>query len=447
MLILLIVLIAVAVVVITAGGVLVSTRRRDRPKAPPARAPQPTRPPSARPEAPPRPVTPGAAAPPVATPETTIEVVDEPAVTDEPVGLIAVEEPPVQIEPEELVPPRFRDRLGRARSLFGGYMTSVRSRTKIDEATWEELEEALILADVGAGVATTILDDLRGRVKSEGIQSADQLVEALKAELITLLQGERDLHFVGRSAGAQQASAHSAGDGPAGDGTNGDATNGDGTNGDATNGDAKATTVWLFVGVNGVGKTTTIGKLGLRQVAAGHKVVMAAGDTFRAAAADQLEMWAQRVGATVIRGNEGGDPGAVVFDAVQHAAARGADLVLADTAGRLHTKTNLMEELKKVRRVAERPPGVVTEVLLVIDATTGQNGLIQARQFAEAVGVTGVVLTKLDGTAKGGIVVAIRSELGIPIKLVGLGEGAGDLVDFDAEEFVDALFSADGAAA
>jgi fused signal recognition particle receptor len=158
-------------------------------------------------------------------------------------------------------------------------------------------------------------------------------------------------------------------------------------------------------------------------------------------------MWSERVGATVIRGNEGGDPGAVVFDAVQHAAARDADLVLADTAGRLHTKTNLMEELKKVRRVAERPPGAVTEVLLVIDATTGQNGLIQARQFAEAVGVTGVVLTKLDGTAKGGIVVAIRSELGIPIKLVGLGEGAADLVDFDPEEFVEALFAGDPAAA
>ncbi|MBV9660524.1 MAG: signal recognition particle-docking protein FtsY, partial [Acidimicrobiales bacterium] len=202
-------------------------------------------------------------------------------------------------------------------------------------------------------------------------------------------------------------------------------------------------TVWLFVGVNGVGKTTTIGKLGMRHVGAGHKVVMAAGDTFRAAAADQLELWAGRVGATVIRGKEGGDPGAVVFDAVQHAAARGADLVLADTAGRLHTKTNLMEELKKVRRVAERPPGVVTEVLLVIDATTGQNGLIQARQFADAVGVTGVVLTKLDGTAKGGIVIAIRSELDIPIKLVGLGEGPADLVDFDPAEFVEALISTD----
>jgi fused signal recognition particle receptor len=170
---------------------------------------------------------------------------------------------------------------------------------------------------------------------------------------------------------------------------------------------------------------------------------MAAGDTFRAAAADQLALWAERTGTEVIRGNEGGDPGAVIFDAIQHAAARHVDLVLADTAGRLHTKVNLMEELKKVRRVAERPPGHVSEVLLVIDATTGQNGLIQAKQFAGAVGVTGVVLTKLDGTAKGGIAVAIQSDLGIPIKLVGVGETVDDLIDFDPVEFVDALVAPD----
>jgi fused signal recognition particle receptor len=349
------------------------------------------------------------------------EVVDEPRVTDGPVGVVVEEPPPTEAPPADApevlaAPPRFRDRLGRARSLFGGYLTSIRAKERIDEATWEELEEALILADVGAPVAAQMLDDLRLRVKNEGIQNADQLVEALKLELIGLLQGDQQLHHAATTA----TTATTAGE-PA----------------------DKTTTVWLFVGVNGVGKTTTIGKLGLRQAAAGHKVVMAAGDTFRAAAADQLEMWAGRVGATIIRGSEGGDPGAVVFDAVQHAAARGADLVLADTAGRLHTKTNLMEELKKVRRVAERPPGQVTEVLLVIDATTGQNGLVQARQFAEAVGVTGVVLTKLDGTAKGGIVVAIRSELNIPIKLVGLGEGAEDLVDFDAEEFVNALFDSE----
>jgi fused signal recognition particle receptor len=203
--------------------------------------------------------------------------------------------------------------------------------------------------------------------------------------------------------------------------------------------------VWLFVGVNGVGKTTTIGKVGAAQHGAGRSVVLAAGDTFRAAAAEQLGMWGERIGVEVVRGNEGGDPGAVIFDAVQHAAARGIELVLGDTAGRLHTKVNLMEELKKVRRVAERPPGHVSEVLLVLDATTGQNGLIQAKQFAGAVGVTGVVLTKLDGTAKGGIALAIQTELGIPIKLVGVGEGAADLIPFDAEEFVDALVGPDAA--
>jgi fused signal recognition particle receptor len=301
----------------------------------------------------------------------------------------------------EAAPPRFRDRIGRARSFLGGYLSAVRSRDRIDDAVWEELEEALVLADVGIGLTTRLLDDLRSRVKQEGISSPDGLVDALKRELVASLEGDRELHLA-----------------------------------------AGATNVWLFVGVNGVGKTTTIGKIGMRQSRRGHRVVMAAGDTFRAAAADQLELWAHRVGASVIRGNEGGDPGAVVFDAVQHAAARHADLVLADTAGRLHTKTNLMEELKKVRRVAERPPGQVTEVLLVIDATTGQNGLIQAQQFAAATGVTGVVLTKLDGTAKGGIVLAIQSELGIPIKLVGLGEGPEDLVEFDPAEFVDALMAA-----
>ncbi|MCB0978125.1 MAG: signal recognition particle-docking protein FtsY, partial [Acidimicrobiales bacterium] len=193
-------------------------------------------------------------------------------------------------------------------------------------------------------------------------------------------------------------------------------------------------------GVNGVGKTTTIGKLGKRQADEGRTVVMAAGDTFRAAAAEQLETWAGRAGADIVRGAEGADPSSIIFDAIQSASAKGADLVLADTAGRLHTKTNLMEELRKVRRVADKEPGHVTEVLLVLDATTGQNGLVQARQFTEAVEVTGVVLTKLDGSAKGGIVFAIHAELGIPVKLVGLGESVEDLVDFDPDEFVDALF-------
>jgi fused signal recognition particle receptor len=198
--------------------------------------------------------------------------------------------------------------------------------------------------------------------------------------------------------------------------------------------------VWLFVGVNGVGKTTTIGKVAKQQQADGRSVILAAGDTFRAAAAEQLQLWAERAGAPCVRGEEGGDPSSVIFDAVQRAGARDIDLVLADTAGRLHTKVNLMEELRKVRRVAGREPGQVSEVLLVIDATTGQNGLAQARQFTEAVEVTGVVLTKLDGSAKGGIVLAIQKDLGIPVKLVGLGEGEDDLVPFDADEFVDALF-------
>jgi fused signal recognition particle receptor len=201
--------------------------------------------------------------------------------------------------------------------------------------------------------------------------------------------------------------------------------------------------VWLFVGVNGVGKTTTIGKVGAQQAALGRSVLMAAGDTFRAAAVEQLGTWAERSGAELVRGNEGGDPSAVIFDAIESATARHIDLVLGDTAGRLHTKTNLMEELRKVRRVAAKGAGQVTEVLLVVDATTGQNGLAQAREFGDATEVTGVVLTKLDGSAKGGIVFAIETELGLPIKLVGLGESIGDLVAFDPDEFIDALVRED----
>jgi fused signal recognition particle receptor len=201
-----------------------------------------------------------------------------------------------------------------------------------------------------------------------------------------------------------------------------------------------APNVWLVVGVNGAGKTTTIGKLAAQQSKLGRTVLMAAGDTFRAAAADQLETWAQRSGAEIVRGSEGGDPSSVVFDGVARATAKKIDLVLADTAGRLQNNTNLMEELTKVRRVADKGSGKVTEVLLVIDATTGQNGLSQAKQFAQATAVTGVVLTKLDGSARGGIVFAIETELQIPIKLVGLGEKIDDLVEFDPAEFVVALF-------
>ena len=295
--------------------------------------------------------------------------------------------------------PTFRDRLSRARSTFSGYMGSILSRSAIDAETWDELEEALIRADVGIGPATELLDAVRATVKERGLTTSVELIEAVKDEMKARLAGPVDLAMSPESP-----------------------------------------TIWLFVGVNGVGKTTSIGKVGKRLTDEGHKVVMAAGDTFRAAAAEQLGTWADRCGADLVRGAEGGDPSSIIFDAVASAGAKGADVVLADTAGRLHTKTNLMEELSKVRRVADKGAGSVAEVLLVLDATTGQNGLQQARQFTEATEVTGVVLTKLDGSAKGGIVFAIRSELGIPVKLVGLGESADDLVDFDAVQFVDALF-------
>jgi fused signal recognition particle receptor len=291
--------------------------------------------------------------------------------------------------------------LGKARDLLAARVGSALSRARIDEETWEQLEEALILADVGVTTTTSLLDGLRTRVKAGEIAGTDALLEALKSDLKGIVdRGDPQLHQ-----------------------------------------EPGSTNVWLFVGVNGVGKTTTIGKVGMREAAEGRSVVMAAGDTFRAAATEQLASWAARVEADLVRGAEGGDPASVLFDAVQRAEARGTDLVLVDTAGRLHTKVNLMEELKKVRRVAERSPAHLGEVLLVLDATTGQNGLVQARQFSEAVGVTGVILTKLDGTAKGGIAVAVVADLGLPIKLVGLGESTGDLIPFDPDEFVEALFA------
>jgi fused signal recognition particle receptor len=312
-------------------------------------------------------------------------------------------EPVEPAEPAE--PPLYRSRLGNVRGLFSGAVSALRSG-RIDDATWESLEEALIRADVGVATTDALLADLRGQVAAKEVSGGDDLLAALGAAIRALLEtsDSRALRF-GGIAGAPD--------------------------------------VWLVVGVNGVGKTTTIGKLARQQAAAGRSVLLAAGDTFRAAAADQLGMWAERSGVEIVRGAEGGDPSAIVFDAVQRAAARGNDLVLADTAGRLHNKVNLVEELKKIRRVADRDPGNVTEVLLVLDATTGQNALVQARQFTEAVTVTGIVLTKLDGTAKGGIVIAVQRELGLPVKLVGLGEGPDDLVAFDPDDFVDALLGLD----
>ena len=333
------------------------------------------------------------------TPELQAEIEDALAGAD--VAPAEVEPQPESVEPEVIVRPRFRDRLGKARGLLGGYFGSVLGRSTIDQATWDDLEEALIRADVGIGTTTALLDELKTQVKAEGIKDSMELLEALKSDLKKkLVSADRSLRF-----------------------------------------EPGRPNVWLFVGVNGVGKTTTIGKIGRREVRDGRTVIMAAGDTFRAAAAEQLGMWAERTGAQLVRGAEGGDPGSVIFDAVERAAARNVDLVLGDTAGRLQTKTNLMEELRKIRRIADKEPGKVTEVLLVLDATTGQNGLVQAKQFGDVAELTGVVLTKLDGTAKGGIAFAIQTELGIPIKLVGLGEGVDDLVPFDPDEYVEALFA------
>ncbi len=306
----------------------------------------------------------------------------------------------VEVVDEPVVKPTFRERLAKARSAFTGYLTSIVGRS-VDAQTWEELEEALIRADVGVQTTQDVLAAVREKATADKVTEGAEVIEILRAELKSRLSGfDRTLKLADTSP-----------------------------------------SIWLFVGVNGVGKTTTIGKLAKREMADGRSLVLAAGDTFRAAAAEQLEMWADRAGASIIRGAEGADPSSVVFDAVESAASRGADLVLADTAGRLHNKSNLMEELTKVRRVAEKGAGTVSEVLLVLDATTGQNGLTQAAQFTEAVEVTGVVLSKLDGSAKGGIVVAIHQQLGIPVKLVGLGEGADDLIEFDPDAFVDALLA------
>lgn len=344
--------------------------------------------------------------------------VDPPALTDvvDIADLATVDEDTVPVDtvpeaqshtpsPADETRPSVRDRLSGARSSLAGFLGGIFSGG-VEAETWEMLEEALIRADVGVGTATDIMESVKARAEADAIDDAAAIPPLVKAALVERLQG------FDRSLSVDVAAAGGAG-GPA---------------------------VWLFVGVNGVGKTTTIGKLAKHRTAGGDTVVLAAGDTFRAAAAEQLTMWAERTGVHIVRGAEGADPSSVVFDAVEAGNARGADIVMADTAGRLQNKANLMDELSKVRRVAEKGAGTVTETLLVIDATTGQNGLSQAKQFAEAVEVTGVVLTKLDGSAKGGIVVAIHSELGVPVKLVGLGEGINDLVEFDETTFVDALF-------
>ena len=277
-------------------------------------------------------------------------------------------------------------------NLFGGF-------TEADEAFFEELEETLILADLGMDTALEAVEQLRQRVRKEKLRDQEEVKAALRDILVEMMDV-----------------------------------------GDTTLDTSTQPSVVLFIGVNGVGKTTSIGKLGNQLKSEGKRVLFCAADTFRAAAADQLEIWSQRSDCELVRQHEGADPGAVLFDALQAAKARGVDVVLCDTAGRLHNKANLMAELSKVSKIMDREcPGCARETLLVLDATTGQNGLIQARTFKETAGLTGIVLTKLDGTAKGGIVIAIAKELGVPVKFAGVGEGIDDLRPFDARSYVEAI--------
>jgi len=301
---------------------------------------------------------------------------------------------------------RLRARLARSNGALGQGLLTLLSRDSVDAATWDEVEETLLLADVGAGPTTALLDNLRRRVSVLGRRDPAELRGMLREELVAALQPDLD-----RALAVQRHA-----DRPA---------------------------VVLVVGVNGTGKTTTVGKLARVLVAEDKDVVLGAADTFRAAAADQLQTWGERVGVPCVRSDrEGADPAAVALDAVRAGIDGEADVVLIDTAGRLQNKVGLMDELGKVKRVVERH-GPIDEVLLVLDATTGQNGMQQARVFSDVVAVTGIVLTKLDGTAKGGIVIAVQQELGVPVKLIGLGEGPDDLAPFEPEAFVDALVAAE----
>ncbi len=298
--------------------------------------------------------------------------------------------------------------LAKTRSGFVARLDGLlRPGRSLDETALAELEEVLFTADIGVKTATALLDQAREKLASRELSDPARLRQALRAEIARIVSIEK------ASGGAPRTSAGTA-----------------------------RPWVVMVVGVNGSGKTTTVGKLAAHYQRAGLTVLLGAGDTFRAAAGEQLEAWAERVGALIVRGKEGGDPASVCFDAVKQAVARGTDVVILDTAGRLHTKVPLMDELKKVKRVVEKAlPGAPHEVVLVLDATNGQNGIAQARQFHEALGVTGIALAKLDGTAKGGVVIGISDELGIPVRWVGLGEGVGDLRPFDPDEFVQALFA------
>lgn len=346
-----------------------------------------------------RPPAPPAAPP---RPADTADTADTAVAEAEPVP---VEAPPALEVPEPTAGrlARLRDRLARSQSTLGRGLLGLLSRDRLDDAVWEEVEDTLLTADVGVAATGQIVERLSQRSRVVGARSEGQLRQMLAEELVAALGPDMDRGLATLPKDGRPA-------------------------------------VMLVVGVNGTGKTTTCGKLARVLIADGRSVVLGAADTFRAAAADQLQTWGSRVGAVTVRGREGADPASVAFDAVRQGTESGVDTVIVDTAGRLHTKTGLMDELGKVKRVVEKQ-GPVNETLLVLDATTGQNGIVQARVFTEAVDVTGIVLTKLDGTAKGGIVISVQRELGVPVKLIGLGEGPDDLAPFEPEAFVDALLA------
>ncbi|MEV7128679.1 signal recognition particle-docking protein FtsY [Streptomyces sp. NPDC093260] len=393
--------VVIAVVVLGAlGGLVVGSRRR-RPLPPPPPSPPDITAPPAEPH-----VGEEAETPREET-RRTIEEVDlpdasSPVVVEEPPAVEEIPAPAIEVpEPTAGRLVRLRARLSRSQNALGKGLLTLLSREHLDEETWEEVEDTLLTADVGVQPTQELVERLRERVRVLGTRTPAELRALLREELLTLV------------------------------GTDVDRTV-------RTEPDGRKPGIVMVVGVNGTGKTTTTGKLARVLVADGRTVVLGAADTFRAAAADQLQTWGERVGAHTVRGPEAGDPASVAFDAVKEGKEMGVDVVLIDTAGRLHTKTGLMDELGKVKRVVEKH-APLDEVLLVLDATTGQNGLVQARVFAEVVDISGIVLTKLDGTAKGGIVIAVQRELGVPVKLIGLGEGADDLAPFEPEAFVDAL--------
>lgn len=392
-----------APVIVGVGAVVALDRPVDEPKVAPPPEPQPeltaatiavpsvTEPTVAEPEAPPAPA-------PVPVPAPEPEPEPEPEV---------IEEPAVELEtpaPAAGRLARLRARLAKSNNVFSKGLLALLAQDDIDEDVWDEIEETLLMSDLGTDPAMELVDRLKERVTVEGTRDPEAVRIMLREELITMVDPTMDRRLA------------------------------------ATRKDGKPA-VMMVVGVNGVGKTTTVGKLARVLVAEQRDVILGAADTFRAAAAEQLTTWGERVGVETVRSEqEGADPASVAFSAVEAGIQQEADVVIVDTAGRLHSKANLMEELGKVKRVAEKQ-APVEEVLLVIDATTGQNGLMQAKVFTEAVNVTGIVLTKLDGTAKGGIVVAIQRQLGVPVKLIGLGEGADDLAPFETEAFVDALIA------